>query len=309
MFLKSLHKIFTNFSLLLFALLTITITNLAYSQTYSKSPQKIEQKNTDEVVSKPSTTKILYKTIDTAEIADFLPEKGYFFIKYDNGVTKLLTAEFYSLDTISKSGSAARYVFGAVVNNTNIEPKARFSLVAFSSTGKIITTEDEPLLENIQENDQGDSLRIQTKDLNIEIKSLEEKKKKLDDELRRIRADIDVLSGSGKLKDIDKEITQTTDELEALKRNSEFLKQLLTSVKTVKEPRSFQQREASLIQKISTLNYEVSKIVESEPAEATSRLSNDRKKMLADIGRAANIGALTKELEELRSRRIELEQE
>lgn len=282
----------------------VIIPGIASSQNNSK-PKVVPEKKVAEV-QKPEVPSIF----NVVEL-EFAPEKADFVLAFANSDPRMLEASF---NEVSQEGGHNKYLFGARVGDIDLSQISEISIIIHGSKGEIrqigpdAWTEVADKMVAKPHATLKDSVFNETNNL----KHLELIKTKQENELRRLQADIDLLSTSGKLRDIKREVERKEQELVAVKKDRASLKQMLTSVKNATSTsRSYEQREIQMSQDLELLNAAIKVAVNDQMNEqdVQSSISSeyDKNRNLAEIGKTANIPALKQEYEALKRRRISME--
>ncbi len=258
--------------------------------------------------------------------SEFTPQKARFVVSFVDGTTRLETATVISLGpsnsapSLSDAGTAesavSEWAIGArIFPPPGLEISQVAGIIYGDSAG---SGNPVKLLEPRRWSQEQDSLlaessyerRTLIKRAEAKIKDLEQIQRNQNEELRRLRSDLDILVNSGKIKDYRGDLQKAESTLRQVTDDIRSLTQLLaTSGKQTATPRNFQQREADLI----ATNLELEKALKDEEGrfyEERSKqvaISPERRKMLADIGRGANLETLKRDLAALVLKRSKLE--
>lgn len=259
--------------------------------------------------------------------SEFAPRRAKFVISFVDGSTRLENATVISLspapsrssagpDSATSDNIASEWAIGArVFPPPGLEISQIAGIIYGDGTGggsavrllepRRWSQEQDSLLA-----ESSDELRTLIKRAEAKIKDLEQVQRNQNDELRRLRSDLDILVNSGKIKDYRGELQRAEASLRQVTEDIRSINQLLsTSGKQTAPPRNFQQREADLI----AANLELEKALRDEEGRFYGEraqqtvISPERRKMLADIGRGSSLESLKRDLAALVLKRSKLE--
>lgn len=259
--------------------------------------------------------------------SEFAPQRAKFVVSFVDGSTRLENATVISLspapsrssdspDSAASDNVASEWAIGArVFPPPGLEISQVAGIIYGDNSGgggavrllepRRWSQEQDSLLA-----ESSDELRTLIKRAEAKIKDLEQIQRNQNDELRRLRSDLDILVNSGKIRDYRGELQRAEASLRQVTEDIRSLNQLLaTSGKQTAPPRNFQQREADLI----AANLELEKALRDEEGHfyeersQQTAISPERRKMLADIGRGSSLESLKRDLAALVLKRSKLE--
>jgi hypothetical protein len=239
---------------------------------------------------------------------EFLPEEALFFARWETDEISVLPSVLLpSVSQTIGSERSARWNFGTKLAVSPSRKLREYSTLIRGKHQENLYLPPKGLTEE-DKYQSSDLLRQRLLEQREKLTSLEKQKSRQDDELRRLREDVDIISDIGRIIRVRQDLEKRSEELVSARKDIEMLQRFLGSVRSSRGPRGYSSREGELTRQVAEL---AGAAKEAEARESSDRVrtqqARERRRMLIFLGKTADRGALRQELQSLRKQRAALE--